>query len=414
MKACAICQQPACREIINFGELPICHHFLKDGEVEDTHPAALGQCEFCGLVQMMSPIPPAKLVPRFDWIKYNEPEAHLDAVVEALQRLPGIEPNFNVAGMSFNDDSTLRRLRECGFANTWRTDMVVDLDIRTPNAGIETVQSRITPPVAVKLRQKHGAPDLLVVRMMLEHAGEAAIFLEALRELVSPSGRVIFDVPDCGRAFDLFDYTTLWEDHTLYFVEKTFLAALSNSGFQVEWFQCYKGSYENCLVAVAKPVASRGPTPLPETSKDTEFVRAARFASEFKTRRELVRNELEKWRRRGKIALFGAGHQSVMFTNLMGISDLIECVVDDHPHKCGRKMPGSRLPIVGSSTLYSQDIKLCLSSLGAASEPKVLKRHEEFIRKGGVFASIFPVNQACVLNILAGSTNQNPGDVVSQ
>jgi len=404
MKACAICEQPTCREIISFGELPICHHFLKEGEQEDTHPAALGQCELCGLVQMMNPIPPPKLVPRFDWIKYNEPEAHLDQVVEALQRLPGIKPNSSVGGMSFNDDSTLQRLRESGFVNTWRADMAADLDIHTPNAGIETLQSRITLPVAVKLRQKYGAPDLLVARMMLEHAGTAAILLEALRELVSPSGYVMFDVPDCGRAFDLLDYTTLWEDHTLYFVERTFLAALTNSGFQVEWFECHKGPYENCLVAVAKRAVSQGRIPLPEMDKEEELKRAARFASGFKPRRDSVRSELEKWRRRGKIALFGAGHQSVMFTNLMGISDLIECVVDDHPHKCGRKMPGSRLPIVGSSTLYSQDIKLCLSSLGAASEPKVIKKHEEFIRNGGVFASIFPVNQASVLNVIAGST----------
>jgi len=83
---CAACQQPTCDEIINFGDLPICHHFLKDDETEATHPAALGQCKFCGLVQMMDPIPPAKLVPRFDWITYNEPEAHLDAVVEMLKK----------------------------------------------------------------------------------------------------------------------------------------------------------------------------------------------------------------------------------------------------------------------------------------------------------------------------------------
>ena len=82
MKDCSACQQPTCAEIINFGDLPICHHFLKDSETEGTHPAALGQCAFCGLVQMMNPIPPAKLVPRFDWITYNEPEAHLDAVVD--------------------------------------------------------------------------------------------------------------------------------------------------------------------------------------------------------------------------------------------------------------------------------------------------------------------------------------------
>jgi hypothetical protein len=402
VKACTACQQPACNEIINFGDLPICHHFLKEGETEATHPAALGQCRFCGLVQMMDPIPPTKLVPRFDWISYNEPEAHLDAVVEMLQKLPGIKPDSTIAGLSFNDDSTLRRFRERGYQNTWRVDMSADLDIQIPNAGIEMVQSRIKPPLAARLGQKYRTPDLLIARMILEHTGQAADLLRTVRELISPRGYVVFDVPDCGRAFDLLDYTTLWEDHTNYFVEQTIRRALTNGGFDLERFECYQGAYENCLVAVAKPSASQRPIPLAEPEKTSEMKRADEFASRFKQRRESVRRELESWRNRGKVALFGAGHQSVMFINLMGLRDLIEFVVDDHPHKCGRMLPGSRLPIVPSTDLYSENIRFCLSSLGASSEPKVIKKHERFVQRGGVFASIFPVNRDSVFNVLAG------------
>jgi hypothetical protein len=403
MRDCAVCQQPICDEFINFGDLPICHHFLKDGETEATHPAALGQCGFCGLVQMMEPIPPAKLIPRFDWITYNEPEAHLDAVVEVLQGLPGLNSASRIAGLSFNDDSTLRRFRERGFANTWRADMAADLEIQVPNAGIEMVQSRVQPPLAAKLRQKYGTPDLLIVRMILEHTGQASALLQTLRELISPSGYVLFDVPDCGRAFDLFDYTTLWEDHTNYFVESTFRGTLTNGGFELMQFECYRGPYENCLVAVAKPSASQRLTPLAEPQKALEIERAGEFASSFEHRRERVRRELEGWRKQGKVALFGAGHQSVMFINLMGLRDLLEFVVDDHPHKCGRTMPGSRLPILPSTALYSERIKFCLSSLGAASEPKVIKKHGQFVQQGGMFASIFPVNRESVFNLLAGN-----------
>lgn len=406
MKTCAICQQPACRELIDFGELPICHHFVKIDETEDRHPAALGQCDVCGLVQMMDPIPPAKLVPRFDWITYNEPEAHLDSLVETLCGLPGITSSSVIAGMSFNDDSLLRRFRERGYANTWRVDTAADLDMHVPNAGTETVQSRFQPSLAEGLRQKYGAPDLLVARMVLEHAGEASVFLETLRQLVSPTGYVVLDVPDCGRAFDFFDYTTLWEDHALYFVERTFLAALRSTGFQVEQLECFRGPYENCLVAVARPESLNGQMAISAEDKAIEVRRATEFASEFSLRREWVRAELERWREYGKIALFGAGHQSVMFLNLMNISDLIEFVVDDHPHKCGRQMPGSRLPIVSSASLYSENIRLCLSSLGGVSEPRVIEKHQQFVLKGGVFASIFPVDRKCGFRLLAGDAVQ--------
>jgi hypothetical protein len=109
-------------------------------------------------------------------------------------------------------------------ANIWRVDMA-DLAITLPNAGIETVQSRIQPPLADRLRQRYGAPDLVVARMILEHTSDPSAFLETVRSLVHPAGYVVLDVPDCGRALDCLDYTTLWEDHALYFVEETFHAA---------------------------------------------------------------------------------------------------------------------------------------------------------------------------------------------
>jgi len=408
MKVCAICRQYPCQELIGFGEQPICHHFLAGAETEATHPLALGQCSSCGLVQLIDPVPPEKLVPRFDWIRYNEPEAHLDALVERLTALPGVSKASNIGAASFNDDSLLRRFRERGFERTWRLDQSKDLEITVPNAGIEFVQSKLRPSIVEYVRNQFGQPDVFIARMILEHTSETAVFLETVRTLIGSSGRVVFDVPDCSRAFDLCDYTTLWEDHTLYFTQETFRRALTRSGFEVEWLQCFEGPYENCLVAVARPAFKMLLNSNTE-QVTAELAQAARFAGSFAERRKAIRSELIRWRKRGRIALFGAGHQSVMFVNLMGIADIVEFVVDDHPQKCGRRMPGSHLPIVPSSALYSEEIKLCLSSLGAASEPKVIAKHQQFIQQGGVFASIFPVRFGSAFRLLAGNAMERDG-----
>lgn len=402
MKPCLVCRRAAVREFINFGDLPICHHFFDASEPEGTHPAALGQCEVCATVQMMEPIPPAKLVPRFDWITYNEPEAHLDAMVEMLRGLPGINARSAIAGMTYKEDTTLRRFRERGYPHTWRADPAADLGIKDPKAGIETVQNVIEPSLTEQLHAKHGVPDLVIVRHMLEHTHDPARFLETFRRLVAPGGYVVFEVPDCERAFDLLDYTTLWEDHSLYFVALTFLATLKSNGFSVERFERYRAAYENCLVAVVSVDATAEPALPSEEQLKTEHQRALGFARGFAERRAAVKALLAEWRRRGKVAMFGAGHQSAMFINLLGVADLLEFVVDDHPRKCGLQMPGSRLPIVGSEALLRDDIKLCLSSLGAESEKKVIQKQEEFLKRGGTFASIFPVTRDALLNFVAG------------
>jgi len=402
MKPCLVCHRTAVREIIDFGELPVCHHYYDGDKTEGTHPAALGLCGACGSVQMMEPIAPAKLVPRFDWITYNEPEAHLDAMVEMLCALPGINSESKIAGMTYKEDTTLRRFRERGYPHTWRADVTEDLGITDVKVGIETVQNRIQPLLATQLRERHGVPDLVIVRHMLEHTHDPSRFLETFRRLVRPGGYVVFEVPDCERAFDLFDYTTLWEDHTLYFVEPTFLTTLRANGLSVVRFERYRAAYENCLVAVVRPDAPLALMLPPEAEVRAEQRRVLGFAEGFVERRAALNALLTQWRKRGKIAVFGAGHQSAMFINLMGVAKSLEFVLDDHQRKRGMQMPGSRLPIVGSEALLQENIKLCLSSLGAESEKKVIQKQDQFLQRGGTFASIFPVTRDSPLNFVAG------------
>ena len=90
MKVCQICKKNKCKELIDFGNHPVCHKFSDGKQKEEKFSLALGQCQFCGLVQLMSPIPPDKLIPSYDWIKYNEPEEHLDHLAKIITRLPGI------------------------------------------------------------------------------------------------------------------------------------------------------------------------------------------------------------------------------------------------------------------------------------------------------------------------------------
>src|SRR5439155_20826190 len=127
---------------------PVYHHFFDGTEPEERQPLSLGQCENCGVVQLMAPAPSEKLIPRFDWISYNEPEAHLDELVKNLSDLPGISKMATIAGLTYKEDSSLRRFQELGYLQTWRVDPAGDLGISDSRAGIETIQGRMIPPLA--------------------------------------------------------------------------------------------------------------------------------------------------------------------------------------------------------------------------------------------------------------------------
>ncbi|MFO0823444.1 MAG: methyltransferase domain-containing protein [Gemmataceae bacterium] len=385
MHNCRVCGRIGVREHLDFGPQAIRNRFLRSsGELEFTHPLCLGYCGLCGVVQLTDPPPVEEVRPCFDWISYNEPERHLDELVQSLVQLPGITPNSSVAGLTYKDDSTLARLNRLGFANTWRPDLRADLGIESPNAGIESVQQKLRPEHATSLIAKFGRPDMLIVRHVLEHTHDTRAALAWAARLVEPGGYVIFEVPDAVRALDRLDYTTVWEEHTLYFTPVTLRACLGLPGFDVLSVETYTYTLENSLVVIARAGDAQHRTVANDVGG---MARADRFVSEFQRVRERIRRRL---RGRGRVAMLGAGHLTGAFINLYGLADQIEFVADDNPNKQGLFMPGSRLPILPSSELVKRDIDLCLMTVRPEIEDAVVARNAEFTARGGVLASVFP------------------------
>ena len=111
MKLCQICKKKL-RKIINFGNHPVSHKFNNGKFKTEKFPLILGQCKSCGLVQLIKFTPIKKLIPRYDWISYNEPEEHLDRLAKTITKLPGINKYSKVCGLSYKEDTLLKRLKK--------------------------------------------------------------------------------------------------------------------------------------------------------------------------------------------------------------------------------------------------------------------------------------------------------------
>jgi hypothetical protein len=386
MNDCRLCQNEGIHCWLEFGAQALRNRFLRSADEEEfTHPLKLGVCRHCGIVQLASPPPVEELRPRFEWISYNEPERHLDNLAAKLTKLHGITTRSTFAGLTYKDDSTLARLNRLGFASTWRPNPQADLGIESRFAGIESIQERLTLALAGALSDKFGRPDVLIVRHVLEHTHNTLAALEWARNLVRPGGYIAFEVPDTLRAFDLLDYTTIWEEHALYFTTSTLQRCLELAGFEVVALESYPYTLENSLVAIIRSVVSEERPSSPV--KPAELARAERFINEFQRVRERVHSQLKDWDR---IAMFGAGHHTGAFINLFGLADRIAFIADDNPKKQGLFMPGSRLPILPSTGLLTREIDLCLMTVRPEIEEAVVGKNTAFSARGGVLASVFP------------------------
>ena len=381
------------KPLINAGLQPISNRFLcTPKDCENLYPLTLGQCQKSGLIKLLTPFPNHELIPRFDWITYQEPEDHLDFLVDILCDLDFISECPKIGGVSFKDDTTLHRFAHRHF-NTWRIDPVHDLKISHKGAGIESIQSALTNNAAIEIAQKYGKADIVIARHILEHVYNLDEFISSLKILVAEKGYIVFEIPDCSRSLDQNDYTMIWEEHLYYFTPETIKFVLTTCGLQVVRFENIPYPFENSLIAITRPVKYLNPE-ISVGSLKNELFRGEKFAEKFDEYRTKFRAFFtEHQKNDGKIAFFGAGHLACTFVWLFQLQDYIDCIIDDDSHKQGLFMPGSKLPIVSSSILMDHNYSLCILSLNPLNEDRVIANYRTFIENGGKFYSIFPSSQ---------------------
>lgn len=390
---CLGCRAQGVQVLLDFGAQPPSNRFEGPGVPGgDTHPLRLGQCAACGLLQLVAPMAPKMAKTRYAWLTYNEPEGHLDGLVERLRALPGMSPRARIAGVTYKDDTTLARFNRLGYANIYRYDPAADLGLADPCAGLESIQAAFDAASAARLAGQHGLADLLLARHVFEHAHDPHAFLGALRRLVKPGGYLLFEMPDCSKFVRSRDYPFVWEEHITYFCAPTFAAFAGAAGLVLYDTIVHPYPLEDSLIGIlrnapATAAAAAAPSGL--------LAEGRAFAEGFAGVRAQLQALLGAWRRAGRrVALFGAGHLAAKFANFYDLGGLLECAIDDNPDKQDLRMPGSHLPVRGSAELANVD--LCLLTLNPESEQKVRAKHADYLAKGGRFLSVFALSPSSV------------------
>jgi len=375
--------------LLDFGLQPLCNRLLAEPAAETRHPLRLGQCPACGLLQLDEPVAAAVLKPPQP-IRHNEPEWHLDQLVDRITALPGVTQDANICGVSYKETSTIARLQQRGYPNASCLDVERDWGIRDPAAGIETIQARISAGALSRRADHRGRYQVVIARHILEHAHDPQRFVDGLRALLAADGYLIFEVPDFTASLRGGNYSTIWEEHVFYFTKTTFPAMLRRLGLEVRSVCTFPSALEDLLVAATQSAGAGEGATLDEEVVAGELAQGRQYASRLAAVRNAWRAALAGERAGGRgVALLGAGHLAIMFLNLLELDDAIDFVVDDDPAKCGRYLPGSRLPVLPSEALYSRPVGLCLMSVAPESEHRVRQHHGRFLESGGRLVSIF-------------------------
>lgn len=368
---CRTCRQATIDTLIDFGTQPRCFDFLVNNEnTPKLFDFSVAQCRSCGIIQLKNPIPAKYLHPKFDWIRNKEPDKHADLLAKGL--LEYLEnDNSKVLFLSVYDKKLYDLINEHVSKQAYLLDPLKDLGIKNSHPGQSLIQEQITREKLKKLSVKIGKFDLIVTCRMLEHAHDAHGFISSLTQLLKPNGRLVIEVPDSTKALLQGDVAMLWEEHTNYFTPESLKVGFNIMGYRLEKYIGYHYPQEDAIIAIfqhQKPTETLNVSmPVGELSLGKMFVKKIEY---LKTK--IVDELSELKQQNGNIVIFGAGHRTVMFLNLLKLNNLVSYVIDDDQRKQKLIIPKAGLEIHNSDLIIKENIGVCLLSVNIEIEEKII------------------------------------------
>jgi SAM-dependent methyltransferase len=350
---------------VDLGVQPLANSYLELadlGKAEAFYPLCVFVCGECLLVQLPEEEKPEAIFSDYAYFSsYSESWLrHAEAYAGAMIERFGFGPGHQVVEIASNDGYLLRWFAARGVP-VLGVEPAGNVAEAAQAAGIPTVVRFFGEATARELVAQGTRADLLVGNNVLAHVPDLNDFVAGLAVLLAPSGVLTMEFPHLLRLMAEDQFDTIYHEHYSYFsfatVRKVF-AAHGLTLFDVEELPTHGGSlriYARHQADASKPVGERVGALLAreEEAGLGRIETYGSFAERVRgVKRGLLRFLIEAREEGRTVAAYGAPAKGNTLLNFCGVrTDFVDYTVDRSPHKQGRYLPGTRIPIHGPERL---------------------------------------------------------------
>ncbi|MEO7325006.1 MAG: class I SAM-dependent methyltransferase [Dokdonella sp.] len=288
--------------------------------------------------------------------------AHSERYVErAVSRL-GLDQDSLVVEIASNDGYLLQYVRARGIPCVGIEPTAGTAEVAR-SRNVDTIVEFFGHDFARRFVADRRHADLIIANNVLAHVPDLNDFVAGMAEALAPQGVITVEFPHLMQLVAQRQFDTIYHEHFSYFslhtVRSVFDAhgldiwdveALPTHGGSLRIWASHAGSEHRNAASVATVLAD----------EDAAGMRAMDYYRGFQAEADAVKNGLLDFllqqRRAGRtVAGYGAAAKGNTLLNYAGVRpDLLPYVVDASPHKQGRYLPGSRIPVVAEEHLRAQ------------------------------------------------------------
>ena len=361
---CRFCDAPLDTTFVDLGMSPLCESYV-DAEhlnaMEPFYPLHAWVCSQCWLVQLEEFVSGTDIFSDYAYFSsYSDSWlAHARQYVDEMVDRFTLTSAHQVIEIASNDGYLLQYVVAKG---------IPALGIE-PAANVAAVAEAKGIPSRVVFFGRQAATDLvaegiradlLAANNVLAHVPDLNDFVGGIKILLAPNGVATLEFPHLERLVAENQFDTIYHEHFCYFSFTTVETVFKAHGlrlFDVQELRTHGGSLR---IYACHEGADRPEAPVVAALRERERadgVATREYYASFgarveETKRQLLTFLIEARRAGKRVVGYGAPGKGNTLLNYCGVrTDFLEFTVDRSPHKQGKFLPGTHIPILAPEVI---------------------------------------------------------------
>lgn len=400
-ETCRLCDSGKVELVVKLEPIPLSENYSADSETgkkAPRFPVDLYMCADCGHVQQLDVVDSKSLWENYTYYSGDAkgmPE-HFDQVAAKIITTYQPPGDSLVIDIGSNDGSLLKPFKKAGF-KVLGVDPAKEIARRATESGIPTIAELMSLDLARRIREEHGPALVVCVFNAFAHADNLAEMADAIRTMLGPDGLFFFEVQYLLDIIDRVLIATIFHEHMSHHSVNPMAQFLDRHGMElieVERVPIQHGSLIGTVQLkggkrkVGDSVRELGKLESERGLGELETLR--RFAAKVKQLKGRTTSLVHEWKKsKASIAGYGAARSGPTLISQLGLTGVIEYIVDDHPQKVGKYSSGDGIPILPTQELCKRmpDYTVILAWVHAQ---KIIETNQEYLVRGGHFVVLCP------------------------
>lgn len=355
--ACRLCCADSLSLYIDFGAVPLGNNLLESAEAAqaaEAYPLALMRCDACHHFQLGHAVAPELMYATnytylsgisASFVKHFE--GYADWVIAETGLTDGL-----IVDVGSNDGTALQPFKARGFDVCGVDPASLAAGIANEN-GIETINAFFDAAAVDTIIAKHGPADFVTSHNVLAHVDDLAGTFREIYRLLGDGGWFAFEIGYFREVLRTGCFDTTYHEHLDYHHAGPLTRHLTAIGFDMVDLSVNSvqgGSLRLLLRKTGNGFVSPVAQAFLEEERASvlyDNVYLASWQTMIDDRMAAFHDAIVTRRTDGRrIFAYGAPTKATLLLKIAGLTSAhIECVVEDNPHKVGRFLPGSAIPI---------------------------------------------------------------------